>query len=45
MPVPKGKEKLYGKVIGSCYNQGGSKAKCKSRADRAVKSKRAKKKG
>jgi hypothetical protein len=43
MPIPKSKQNLYGKVIGSCLNKGGSKAKCKSRAERAVKSKRKKK--
>jgi len=44
MPIPKKKQELYGKVIGSCLNQGGSKRKCKSRAERAVLSKKKKKK-
>jgi len=43
MPIPKNKRKLYSKVIGACLNQGGSKRKCKSRAERATKSKRKKK--
>lgn len=43
MPI-KGKknQELYGKVIGSCYNQGGSKKKCKARAEAAVMSKKKK---
>lgn len=44
MPVPKNKQDLYGKVIGGCLNKGGSKAKCKARAEKAVVSKKKTKK-
>jgi len=43
MPVPKSKQKLYGKVIGSCLNRGGARAKCKAQAEAATVSKRKKK--
>jgi hypothetical protein len=36
MPVPKGKEKLYGKIVGVNINRGRSLAAAKDIADRAV---------
>lgn len=37
MPVPKKKQKLYGKVIGHMINTGKSQAEAKNIADKAVK--------
>jgi len=39
MPVPKGKEEMYGKVLGHNRNMGKSMEESKAIADRAVKSK------
>ena len=36
MPVPKGKEKLYGKIVGANINRGKSLEDAKDIADRAV---------
>jgi len=36
MPVPKGKQKLYGKIVGKNINEGKSLEKAKGIADRAV---------
>ncbi len=44
MPVPKGKQKLYGKVAGAMQNKGYSYEEAKEIADKAVKSKKSKKK-
>lgn len=43
MPVPKGKEKLYGKIVGANINRGKTLSQAKSIADRAVVSKKKKK--
>lgn len=43
MPIPKGKSKLYGLVIGRMRNLGKSKKQAKSIAERAVRSKRSRK--
>jgi len=40
MPVPKGKQKLYGKIVGKNINEGKSLEKSKDIADRAVVSKK-----
>ena len=42
MPVPKGKEKLYGMIVGANINRGKSLEAAKTIADRAVKPQRAK---
>lgn len=42
MPVPKGKERLYGKVAGRMQNAGYSYEEAKNIADKAVSSKRSK---
>ena len=44
MPIPKGKSKLYGLVIGRMLNLGKSRKAAKSIAERAVRSKRKRKK-
>ena len=44
MPVPKGKQKLYGKIVGANINRGKSLAEAKRIADRAVKAKPRKRK-
>jgi hypothetical protein len=44
MPVPKSKEKLYGKIVGKNINEGKSVSEAKNIADRAVKVKKEKKK-
>jgi len=36
MPVPKSKEKLYGKIVGSNINRGKSLTDAKQIADRAI---------
>jgi hypothetical protein len=37
MPVPKGKQKLYGKIVGHLQNLGIGKEEAKDKADSAVK--------
>ena len=37
MPVPKGKQKKYGKIVGANINRGKSLEEAKDIADRAVK--------
>lgn len=44
MPVPKGKEDLYGKIVGHMINTGHNREESKNIADRAVKDKGGKKK-
>jgi hypothetical protein len=39
MPVPKGKQKLYGKIVGHLQNLGIGREEAKDKADSAVKSK------
>jgi hypothetical protein len=38
MPVPKGKQKLYGKIVGHLQNIGISREAAKDKADSAVRS-------
>ena len=42
MPVPKGKQKAYGVIVGAMINKGKSLGKAKKIADKAVKSKKVK---
>lgn len=42
MPVPKGKQKIYGRILGRMINSGKSKDEAKDIADRAVKHKEVK---
>jgi hypothetical protein len=44
MPVPKGKQKLYGKIAGHMQNEGYSYEESKDIADKAVMKKPSKKK-
>jgi len=37
MPVPKGKEKLYGKIVGHLQNLGFSYETAKNKTDKAIK--------
>lgn len=43
MPVPKSKQKLYGKIVGKNINDGKSLEQAKDIADKAVKVKKGKK--
>ena len=43
MPVPKGKQKLYGKIVGANINKGKSMDQAKDIADEAVTAGRSKK--
>ena len=43
MPVPKSKQKLYGKIVGKNINDGKSLEQAKDIADKAVKVKKSKK--
>lgn len=36
MPVPKGKEKIYGKIVGHLQNLGYSRTVAKQKADKAI---------
>lgn len=45
MPVPKGKKKVYGRIVGANINRGLSLEEAKDIADRAVKHKEVKDKG
>lgn len=42
MPVPKGKQKAYGVIVGAMINKGKSLGKAKKIADKAINSKKVK---